>query len=537
MSFVKSKYTCLILSILWSSFFIRAQKELKELYSKTNEQFKKGNYDDALISSIKALKIAESTKDCPQTAYALLQVGKMHYFNHDRRRGIVYFFKTLSVVDSCHVDSLRHLVYNNIGAMYTELGIIDSAFIYLKKCKEILEPTNDYGNLSKINAVIADMYLWNMNDLPEAEKYIVKAEEFAELSKEKRWLAFALMKRGMLNQQRKKYPEALAAYKKALKYNEELGSVEGRMYAMRLMLDVMSLSGNPETNAFISRYILLKDSIFGNESAQKIAQYQTLYETEKKENENKLLIQKDELNKKEIETKNRTIIGLLIGVLLIVITIFWRVSVINLKKKNLELQAAQALQKEKERISRDLHDNVGGQLSYVLYSLDGIENEDKKARVELSKNIGEAVRGVISNLRETIWAISDETIAINDFSDKLKVYARTIFKNTTTKIIFNEQIETNVELNSLVGLNLYRICQEIINNAFKHSKATELRVDIISKEKTTVIVSDNGEGFELKKQNEEGFGLSNIKSRAKEVGIELDLKTELNKGVVYTLVV
>jgi signal transduction histidine kinase len=106
------------------------------------------------------------------------------------------------------------------------------------------------------------------------------------------------------------------------------------------------------------------------------------------------------------------------------------------------LEAAQAIQKEKERISRDLHDNVGGQLSYVLYSLDGINTDDKSKRTEITGNVNESVRNVISNLRETIWAINDEAISINDFSDKLKVYVRSMFRNTETKISFTENIQS-----------------------------------------------------------------------------------------------
>jgi signal transduction histidine kinase len=89
----------------------------------------------------------------------------------------------------------------------------------------------------------------------------------------------------------------------------------------------------------------------------------------------------------------------------------WRINIINLKKKQKELEATQAIQKEKERISRDLHDNVGGQLSYVLYSLDGINTDDKSKRTEITGNVNESVRNVISNLRETIWAINDEAIS------------------------------------------------------------------------------------------------------------------------------
>ena len=173
----------------------------------------------------------------------------------------------------------------------------------------------------------------------------------------------------------------------------------------------------------------------------------------------------------------------------------------------------------------------------MLYSLDGINTDDRSKRTEITNSVNESVRHVISNLRETIWAINDEAIDINDFSDKLKVYVRSMFRNTSTKISFSENIKTNNQLNSLVGLNLYRICQEIINNAFKHSKATELIVNIKSENDVTIEIMDNGVGFDLDAVSKDGFGLANIKSRASEVGISLELESKLQSGVKYKLVV
>lgn len=513
------------------------QNTLSELYRLSAEGFKNGKYDDALIANIKALKIAEQNKDCPQIAYAYLQIGKMQYYNKDNRQALNYFFKSLKAIDSCHVDSLRHIAYHNIGSIYTELSKIDSALLFLEKSKNILEKTNNYASLSKVNAVMAELYLLKLNNYKQAEQHIIKAEEYAQLSKDKKWIAFALMKRGILCKMQKNYSKSLLSFKAALKNYEEMGAAEGKLYATKNILEILSLTGNPEINNYLLKYIALKDSIFRVEGASKIAEYKALYETEKKETENILLQQENSLNQIKIDAKNKTIISLLIGVLLIIIIVFWRLSVINLKKKNLELEASQALQKEKERISRDLHDNVGGQLSYVLYSLDGMNEENKQKRSELTNNINESIRNVISNLRETIWAINEESITINDFSDKLKVYIHTMFRNTETKIIFNEQVNHNLLLNSLVGLNLYRICQEIVNNVFKYAKASELKVDIIVNDKITIIISDNGIGFDLEKKYEQGFGLANIKARASEVGISINLNSETNKGVSYTLVV
>jgi signal transduction histidine kinase len=198
----------------------------------------------------------------------------------------------------------------------------------------------------------------------------------------------------------------------------------------------------------------------------------------------------------------------------------------------------QKLQHDKERIARDLHDNIGGQLSYIIYSLDGINHEDKEKLSEVAGSINQSVRSVINSLRETIWAINDANIDAQDFSDKLKLFARNLFKHGKTKINFTENIKTKREMNSLVGLNLYRICQEILNNAFKYANATEVKIDLQSdEEKLFIVISDNGIGFDITHQNKEHYGLQNIKKRAMEFGISLKLETAINKGTRYELLV
>jgi signal transduction histidine kinase len=203
-------------------------------------------------------------------------------------------------------------------------------------------------------------------------------------------------------------------------------------------------------------------------------------------------------------------------------------------KKLAVVEMQQKIQKEKERISRDLHDNVGGQLSYVLFSLDGIAEEEKEKRREITSNVNDSIRNVISNLRETIWAINDEHISINDFSDKFKVYAKNMFRHTNTQIEFAELIEQNKKLDSLTGLNLFRICQEIINNIFKHAAANKVIVSISSADKISIEISDDGKGFDCK-ETQGGFGLQNIAVRAKDAGIIINCSSEIGEGTVYTL--
>jgi len=177
-----------------------------------------------------------------------------------------------------------------------------------------------------------------------------------------------------------------------------------------------------------------------------------------------------------------------------------------------------------------------------MYSLDGINEEEGDKRKEIVLSINQSVKSVIGSLRETIWAISDANINVQDFSDKLKVFAKNLFKHSNTKIQFTENIQSQHELNALLGLNLYRICQEILNNSFKYANATEVKIDVqCLNDKLTILISDNGIGFDIKENEssryKEQYGLQNIQKRAQEFGIALTLKTELNKGTEYKLLV
>jgi signal transduction histidine kinase len=528
-------FVCLI--ILAFKLNVKAQNSISELYKKSFQQFKIGKYDDALITNINALKLAEKTKNCDQIAYAYLQVGKMHYYNKEIRLALSCFFKSKVLADSCKIDSIQHIVNHNIGSMYVDFNELDSALFFLSKAKGNLEFTKKYIDLSKVNAAIAQLYLIKKQpDFDLAETFVLDAEKYAEKSQNKISLAFAAMKRGLLNEKLKRYREATISYNSALIHYTTAGVIEGRINAMGKILNMKFILKDNDLKQFTFRFLNLKDSVYRAEGANKIAEYKTIYETEKKEQENKSLQQENNLKQAQLTTRNRTIIILVFAIVLIAIIIVWRINASKLKKKQLELQASEKLQKEKERISRDLHDNVGGQLSYVLYSLDDLDHTDNSKRNEIKTNINESVRSVIQNLRETIWAINDESLTINDLSDKLKVYSRSMFKNSNTKIVFSENIESDIILNSLVGLNLYRICQEIINNAFKYSKATQLKFTINSNEKATIVIEDDGNGFDLNEQSE-GFGLKNIHDRAQEIGASVTISAIKNQGVTFTIVV
>jgi signal transduction histidine kinase len=524
---------------LWS------QSQVQNLYIESNQKFVSGNYAEALNCNIKALKIVEEGKDCGLHAYAYLQVGTMYYFLQDKKTALQYFYKSLHFADSCKVDSVIHKALHNIGAVYTELGKKDSALFYLSKAERLLETTSDYSNLAKINAVLAQLYLGDSLNYNKAKYYIDKAEKNAEKTSDKNWKAFVQIKYAIYYKNTNNLPSAIDHAKSALDLYEKAGSSEGRMYALHVLTIILIANRDTSANSYYRKLFLLKDSVFKTETANKIANYKTLYETEKKQKENDLLQEKNKVSQLEIESKNKAIIGLLFSILLSVLFVFWRISVINLKKKQKELEAQQKLEFERERISRDLHDNVGAQLSYLITNIDwmlehpdSINTNDSVKRLDSLKDAG---KQAILTLRQTIWALNNKQLSIEEFSDKLKQYALKMIEfDKTIQLRFTEHIDMNSNLSPGVALNLFRVCQEAFNNSLVHSKCKLIEMSFESNETSLLIfeISDDGIGFDLDNAERKGhYGLQNMKFRAKESGAELHFQSLINTGTKIRLVV
>lgn len=510
---------------------INAYAQSLEATLKQAKQFyEDNNYPLAQEKYLQALKQAETENNATVMARASLSLARCHYFLYDHTTSFKWSYKALHIIQKHHIDSLLSQAYYFLGVLYIEDEKVDSAEKYSFKAIELMLKEKDYARLSQTYSTMAELHLNTSKDITKIESMIANAEKYAELSQDKGMMAFAASKRyNYAFFLKKDYEEALKYVNKEEELYLETENREAILNAYRAKAECLVMLRDTNARTYMLKWFEFKDSVLQAEKAVNIAKYEIYYETEKKEQENKFLQQENELN--------RLVLTIVATVLLLMIALgLWLFNRNNLKKKQNELLMLQKLQNDKERIARDLHDNVGGQLSYIIYSLDGINDENEEKRTEVTDSINQSVRSVINSLRETIWAISDANINVQDFSDKLKVFAKTLFKHTNTKINFSENIKTNRELNALLGLNLYRICQEILNNAYKYANATEVKIDVqCEEEKLIIVIGDNGIGFDITQQSKEQYGLQNIKKRAAEFGISLTLETEIGMGARYLL--
>jgi signal transduction histidine kinase len=506
------------------------------------------SYKLANETTQKGLEMAEALKNNVLITNSYNFLGVNYNREKEYAKAISYFRKVISL--NQHENDSGNLTrgYINLALSYRKMGNYDSSFYYIEKANKEAEELNDWYYEAYTQSDIGAIYLLK-KEYNTAISFLQKAVAIREKNDEIYEVGWTYIFLGDCYWAKEEKKLATTYYHKAIAVSFKNENKQQRYEAYE-QLSKMYYEYKKFDSAYYynNRFAELKDSVTRSEFELSTAATIASYELEEKEKAIRLL---DEIGKRqqaEIQKQKLLLLFTLIFIVTALIIIFLiikerkqRVAKLKLeaelKEESIRRIAIENMQKEKERISRDLHDNVGGQLSYVLYSLEDFKKGDEQVQAETSKNINSSIRNVISSLRETIWAINDKEISVNDLSDRLKVYARNIFQNSQTKVRFTENIEINTMITSLVGLNLYRICQEIINNSFKYSKAKELTVSIHSSENITIIIMDDGVGFNPEDSNGDGYGLTNIKKRASETAIFIDMKSRPNEGTKYTLIV
>jgi len=230
----------------------------------------------------------------------------------------------------------------------------------------------------------------------------------------------------------------------------------------------------------------------------------------------------------------------LVLALAVVAASFYLLSRNRYQKKLRKLQMEQEMQKEKQRLSRDLHDNLGSQITWLsnnITQLERAELEHQPVEQKLDQ-LREGAGELMQTLRETIWILNKDKISCVDLFDKVvSLAARHIEVCPPMHLHTKENISLNRELSSGQALQIFRICQEAINNACKHAQASELTIKADSStDQFTISIIDNGRGFDPGSNGLEGhYGLQNMKERAKETDLDLKILTSPGKGTTVTI--
>lgn len=532
-------YLILFLAILFLE--ATAQKTADTLLVHAKKEFNKGNYQKGLKLSYQAFEAAEKTKDKVKMANASIQLGTALYMNKQPEKEILrYYFLCRKYCYEANIEDMKPKINHNIGSVYLESSQPDSAIYYFTEVLRLLEGTDKYAVLSKTHAVLSELYfIYFKQEYDKSLHHIERAEKYAKLSGDPGDLAFANMKRGLFYYNKKEFKNAVPAFKMAQEIYDSLSYAEGQQYVYRLIAD--SYAGQYDTNIInaYNKYLDLKDTLFRRESSSAIAKYKTEFETEKKERENKILQQENELKEARITRFTNTILLLVIILMATLFFVFWRINRVNRRRQEEKVKYNAKIQNERDRLSRDLHDNAGSLISFVGNKVDWIlKNKpvDQSMKEDLTA-IQSNSKKILEGLRETLWTLNSTKITNVELADKLKPYIKA---NLLIPFKIEDLIEEEKILESETVLNVYRCCQEIINNSNKHSQATFVNIVFESQSDAKLIIRirDNGVGIKENDYTKENhFGLRNLKVRLDEVGASLFIHNPKDGGTEIKITV
>lgn len=212
----------------------------------------------------------------------------------------------------------------------------------------------------------------------------------------------------------------------------------------------------------------------------------------------------------------------------------------QLKAKQDELRATQTqlhIQQERERISRDLHDHVGAQLSVIVANAHLPDDEMRVNGVA----IGDYAREAMQSLRDTVWAIDQPSVSLAGFRGKLQQYLNRQQQQHPACIYQLDYLaDEPIELTSAQALNLFRQVQEAIHNAFKHARASQVWVRCrLANGQLTLSVTDNGIGFnpDQSTDGQPHYGLRNLHQRAEELQGQCQIDSAPGRGTQVTITI
>jgi signal transduction histidine kinase len=191
-------------------------------------------------------------------------------------------------------------------------------------------------------------------------------------------------------------------------------------------------------------------------------------------------------------------------------------------------------EKERHRIARDLHDEIGSKLNVIFLNVCRLKKYGK-ADEEIGV-ITTEVETVVNTTINSIRFISHELLppTLEEFGliETIRELQHSYNVIGDIQIEFTAEEENRID-DSLIELNLFRVLQELINNSIRHGKATEIDLTLnIKKSLVTFSYQDNGIGFDsANKAHKIGLGMKNIESRLRIINATYEVNSSLKKGI------
>ena len=501
-------------------------------------QRSKGDYKLALTSFFKILAFYKTIKNSSKIAATLNDIGNTYSYLEDDRQAIKYQYEALTYLESETNHRLEGNIYNSFGFIYNNLGKVDSAIMYYEKSLLLKQKSgNLYSIINTRN---------NICTLIDFKKDPKKCEDcLLELLKDQRkvddlqGLARTFLNLSVQYSYYNECDRAIRNFDSTAHYLSFTDDIFFKQHYFEFYSKTLKQCGKYElAYKYKDSLLILNDSIFQFQKQKEIFDLDTKYQTQQKIESIKMLETKNANNKLKVEKQRWQIFFLIFSLITFVgggILFFFLFK--QRRQKLEELAILKMREKERVRIARDMHDEIGSGLTRISFMSEQIKllSATDKNTEGISKVI-EQSRNLSKNLREIIWAIDPGNDKLSELLFYLRDYVNDFSSNTeiSCKIEFPEDFE-EIVLAAETRRNIFLALKEMLHNITKHANADVVYVSFyLSNNLGLLIVKDDGCGFN-EESVKKGLGLESIKLRAEKLGGLFKLESKINHGTTISL--
>lgn len=546
----------------------------------------KSNLDSALIVSDKAIALSKKKQNINCLANSLKLKATTLYFQGEHEKAIALYLDALNQFDKIHDSIGIAEIYNELGTLWKKQGDLQKAesffddalqiFIRLKSLSGQANTLNNIGLVleregkyeealiqysrslaihSEANNKVAMGYcLANLGGVytqlkryKEAENALLQSLALRLELNEFQNTAICYTNLGEFYGAQNNFKSAIPYYLKSLEMAKKIGFIDLIQYDYESLSHAYAMINDfKQAYVYHTQYSTYKDSIFDENKNKQLAELQTKYDSEKKEQENLLLSKDNQLkgvSLRKAQLQNYALITILFLMLAVIYLIYTRIrfkqqkvlSDTLLKQEQLRLRSVILTQEqERKRISQDLHDGLGQMLSAVKLNLAAIENiktaddanEELEKAIELIDESCAEIRNISHNMMPAVLIKSGLIAALNELAKRVSTAAGIK--------VFVDYDEAIGRFESDYEINIFRVLQELLNNIIKHAQANEVHIHL-NKEALhlNIMVEDNGKKFDTKLiEISKGNGWYNINSRLNLLNAKLEIESNSDSGTV-----
>ncbi len=510
-----------------------------------------GDFTKALGFYNEAYTRFKQAGDPEKQALVSVNLGILFKAQGEYAKVVEYYHDAYAVYRQLNMPAESAFCEANLGSVYYYLQQYDSCLYYSLKAEKAL---NEQRNLQflPVTQVNAGMAYFELGKKEEARKYLQSSLAGHRSYTNPKEIAFVLIQLAKIDASEKNYSKAIRQLEEAKSIAEPIGAPMQVMDASKLLSEyyaAISSFRNAWTEA--NHYSMIKDSLFEQEKMKTIADYQTRYETDRKEQQITLLRQQTDIQKLKLKQRNYLLVSLF---LLIVLGIGFTYFLLIRRKMKARVQLEQerhlqqeaatraimlAEERERRRIAADLHDGVGQTLSAAIMHIDRIHEQHIEGTEE--RNASGKVVSLLTESYEDIRNLSHRMMPKALLKKGLPVAVEELLDR-----IKNDNIALSVDIHGFderlpeqAETILYRIIQEAVHNAIKHADARSLSVQLSRDEEGVFLnIEDDGKGFDIRSlDNTNGIGMKNLFSRVALLKGTIDIDSSSGKGTLISIVI